>query len=67
MKITRVEYSDAPPEWEKIPEITANKPFLKVTEVVLKRLEGTNVCAWFVRSGLVWARRSDLFLVQEGE
>lgn len=55
---------DAPPEWEHLPKIAGHRPSKFEGAAVLKRLKGTDICAWFTRSGLVWVRRSDLFLVK---
>ena len=61
MRVIKLDYADAPPEWAALPDIAAHKPLQG--EIVLKRLGNTDVCAWFARSGMVWVRRSDLFLV----
>ena len=55
---------DAPPEWAQLPKIAAQRPPYGAGDVELKRLKNTDICAWFARSGLVWERWSDLFLVK---
>lgn len=60
-KLQDINISPAPTAWRYLPLISEQYR----DEWVLHRIDGTRLCAWYFRAGLVWERKSDLFLVSK--
>ena len=57
--------SPAPKEWEEMPEIKKQRPSPIGHEVSLQRLDGTNICMWYIRARVFWKPASDPFIMEK--